>query len=306
MNRRKIVLIWAFLLLIFVFFAVYRSLFSKIIFSLNYQPLVPVPLVNHSISPPWLSAKSALVMDVDSGAVLFQKNPDLKLNPASITKMVTAIVALELYPMDEVVTVKQEYPVGKNMELVKGERISIENLIYGLLVDSANDAAYVLAGQSENGRRNFVNRMNQFTREIGLTDTHFVNFDGEDDQNHYSTAFDLAHLTRLALKNNIFSRAIRLKEVTVKDVSGQIEHNLESTDELLGALPEIKGVKTGWTPKAGECFVGLVDLGDHQLITVILASEDRFAETEKLITWIKKAVSWREGYSDHSTGMAGT
>jgi len=262
--------------------------------------------VDPSIPIPWLSAKSALVMDLKSGTVLFQKNPHLKLNPASITKMVTAIASLETYPMDEVITVKENYPVGKNMKLVKGERITVENLIYGLLVHSANDAAYVLAGQTKNEQENFVNRMNQFTREMGLMDTHFINFDGEDDQGHYSTAFDLAHLTRLALRNKIFSRAVQLKQLMVKDVTGQIEHDLESTDELLGVLPEIKGVKTGWTPTAGECFVGLIDLGDHQLITVILASQDRFTETERLITWIKKAVSWNRDYSDHSVKIAGT
>jgi len=306
MSWKRIVLIWTSLLFLFVLFIICRSFFSAIIFGLEYQPLKPVPLVDRSVSPPFLSARSALVMDVPSGAILFQKNPHLRLPPASITKMAAAIASLELYPLDEVIRVRREYSVGKTMALVEGERITVKSLIYGLLVHSANDAAYVLAGQSEKRVKNFVNRMNQFIEEIGLTDTHFVNFDGEDDQNHYSTAFDLAHLTRWALENSIFSQAIQTKEVTVWDVSGQIEHKLESTNELLGVLPEIKGVKTGWTPRAGECFVGLVDWDGHQLITVVLGSEDRFLETKKLIDWIKRAVSWQEDYSVHSVGIAET
>jgi len=270
----------------------------------SFQPK-PLPLVNQFVSPPKLVAQSAVVFDVDSGTVLFQKNFHLELHPASITKMATAIVALETYPLDEVIEVSRAYPVGRNMELQPGERISVKNLIYGLLVHSANDAAFVLAGQEENRIKNFINRMNNFVVQLGLENTHFINFDGEDDQNHYSTAFDLAHLARWALKNKIFVQAVQTREMEVADVQGKIIHYLETTNELLGVAPEVKGIKTGWTPKAGECFVGLIQLKDHQLITVVLKSNDRFGETKKLIQWAKEAVSWQD-YSVHSTETAGT
>lgn len=254
----------------------------------NYSPR-PIPIVNRHRLPK-LTAKSFLVMDTQSGTILIEKNPHLKLNPASITKIATAINALESYPLGEVVTIQQEYPVGKSMELEVGEKITVENLIYGLLVHSANDAAFVLAGQSQLRIKQFIKRLNNFVEQLGLKDTHFVNFDGEDDYNHYSTAYDLAHLARFALKNKVFVQAVKRREMAVADVSGKIVHQLETTNELLGEIPEVKGIKTGWTPEAGECFLGLIEIDDKQFITVILGSEDRFAETKKLINWVKKSV----------------
>ncbi len=253
----------------------------------------PLPLLEEPVSFPQINAKSAIVIDADSGTVLFEKEPRLKLNPASITKMVTAITALETYPVDEVVTVINPYPVGKVMGLESGEKITVKNLIYGLLVHSANDAAFVLAGQTEEKIQKFIVRMNQVASQENLNDTHFVNFDGEEDEDHYSTVFDLANLTRWALRNNIFSDAVRLDKITVTDTAGAITHDLETTNELLG-MEEIKGVKTGWTPLSGECFVGLVDFKDRRLITVILGSEDRFGETKKLVEWAKENVFWKE------------
>lgn len=305
MDRQKISVIWVVFSLEFILLFVCQYLYFAKKNALSYLPLTSLPVVKKEGYLPLLSAKSAIVMDAESGVVLFKKDPYLRLHPASITKMAAAIAALELYPVDEVIEVKEEYPVGKVMELVKGERITVGNLFYGLLVHSANDAAYILAGQSPENVANFIDRMNEFSKKIGLYDTHFVNFDGEDDQNHYSTAFDLAHLTRWALKNNLFREAIQLKEMTVTDIDGLIVHKIESTNELLGVIPEIKGVKTGWTSIAGECFVGLIEEDGRRLITVILGSNDRFGETKMLIDWVKNNVYW-ENYSDHSVGIAET
>ena len=265
----------------------------------------PLPVVDRSANFPDLSAQSALLVDVDLGMVIFQKNPHSRLNPASITKMVTAINALKTYPVDEVVTVKVAYPIGKNMGLQAKEKISIENLIYGLLVDSANDAAFVLAGQDQGKTKIFIDQMNQLVRRLGLTETHFVNFDGEDDQGHYSTAWDLSHLARWALGDSIFAEAVKTKEITVWDVEEKISHHLENTDELLGVAPEIKGIKTGWTPIAGECFLGLIQLKNHRLISVVLNSRERFGDTQRLINWSKKSIIWQNYSPIHSTETAG-
>ncbi len=306
-KLRKLLLfnLVALLEVIFILLAAKFIIFNKVIADFQISPK-SFPKTNRFVPPPATSAESILVMDVDSGAIIFQKKPHLKLHPASITKMATAITALEAYPIDEVITIKEEYSIGKTMELLAGERITVENLIYGLLIHSANDAAYILAGQNDEQVRRFVERMNDFVRRLGLKETNFVNFNGEDDEGHYSTAFDLAHLARWALKNKIFSQAVQIKNVTVESVDGLIEHQLEATNELLDVLPEVRGIKTGWTPQAGECFIGLIDLGDHQLITVILGSQDRFLETRKLIDWSKEAVSWLDYDSDHSIGGAGT
>lgn len=296
MFYQRIVKPWVLFLVALLTFVLVRFFLISLDKKLDFTAK-QMPIVDGAIPQPEITARSAIVVDLDSGAVVFQKDPYLRLNPASITKMITAITALETFPVDEVVTVNKEYPVGKNMGLKAGERITIKNLIYGLLVHSANDAAYVLAGQDDSKIRVFIERMNAIARQEGLNDTHFVNFDGEEDDGHYSTVFDLAHLTRWALKNKIFSEAVQLKEITVYDVDNKIEHQMESTNELL-SLEEIKGVKTGWTPKSGECFVGLLDLADHRLVTVILSSGNRFGETEKMVAWAKEAISWQKTASE--------
>jgi len=265
-----------------------------------------LPLIKQAVDSPRLSARSALLVDVDSGTVIFQKNPHFRLNPASITKMTTAIAALEIYPVDEIITVKAAYPVGKTMNLEADEKISVENLIYGLLIHSANDAAFVLAGQQPKKVKTFIERMNQLAEELGLKDTHFVNFDGEDDLGHYSTAWDLAQLSRWALRDNIFIQAVGTREISVWDVRKEISHHLETTNELLGVVPEIKGIKTGWTPIAGECFVSLIQLENRRLISVVLNSNNRFGDTKTLVNWAKQSISWRDYSSSHSNETAGT
>jgi len=291
MLKQKVVKVW--LLLIFAFLCFYTGRFfiAWANLWLDFSPRL-LPKVDDQIPAPEISAVSAIVLDVDSGTIIFQKQPHLRLHPASITKMVTAATVLETRSLDEVITVKQEYPVGRIMGLEAGERITVENLIYGLLVHSANDAAYVLAGQDQTAIKAFVNRMNEIVANLGLKDTHFVNFDGEEDEGHYSTAFDLAHIARWSLMSDIFAQAIQRQQILVKDITGQKEHLLQSTNELLPAMTEVKGVKTGWTPQSGECFVGLADFADHKVVTVVLASEDRFGDTQKLINWIKDAVYW--------------
>ncbi len=258
---------------------------------LDFRPQ-DLPLVDQTVSLPKLTARSVIVVDRSSGTILFQKSPQLKLHPASITKIATAITALESYALDEVITVNQPYLVGRVMGLESGERITVKNLVYGLLIHSANDAAFVLAGQDQKRINKFVNRMNNFIVQLGLKNTHFANFDGEDDLNHYSSAFDLAQLARRALLNKVFAQAVRTKSMVVRDVEGKINHQLEATNELLGLIPEIRGIKTGWTPQAGECFIGLINFGNHDLITVVLDSQDRFEDTKRLIFWAKQAVSW--------------
>ncbi|MBU2591971.1 MAG: hypothetical protein ABH867_04855 [Patescibacteria group bacterium] len=292
MVYKKIAKFWGLILFIFSVLISVRFFVFWEGFNLDFNPS-PLPLIEEDASFPQINAKSAIIIDADSGTVLFEREPHLRLNPASITKMATAITALETYPVDEVVSVISAYPVGKIMGLKPEEKITVKNLIYGLLVHSANDAAFVLAGQTEGKIAKFIARMNEIAFQENLNDTHFVNFDGEEDQNHYSTVFDLAHLTRWALRNSIFSDAVRLDRITVTDITGNISHDLETTNELLG-LEEIKGVKTGWTPLSGECFVGLVDLEDRRLITVVLGSEDRFGETKKLVDWAKENIFWKE------------
>jgi D-alanyl-D-alanine carboxypeptidase len=183
------------------------------------------------------------------------------------------------------------------MGLKKGEKLTVFDLYLGLLVHSANDAAFVLADNYPGGVVGFIEAMNNKASLLGLYRTHFVNFDGEEDLNHFTTALDIARLSRILLKNELFSTIVELDSAVVRSIDGAIEHRLETTNQLLGVVPEIKGLKTGWTDQAGECFVSYLQLEKdgktRRLVTVVLASTDRFGETENLLDWVKKSVFWR-------------
>jgi D-alanyl-D-alanine carboxypeptidase (penicillin-binding protein 5/6) len=264
---------------------------------IGFKELLPTPApypVNRQIShPPELSAHSVVVLDVDSMVPLYEKNSRQKLFPASTTKIMTALIALENYSLDEVLTVGSSTVEGNKIGLVAGEQITVEALLSGLLIGSGNDAALVLAENFPGGVEGFVWAMNQKAAELNLLDTHFTNPMGLDQTNHFSTAHDLARLTTYALKSPVISQAVSQSELAVSDVSGSIVHELKNTNELVGQLG-VKGVKTGWTQSAGECLVALVERGERRVISVILDSADRFGETKALIDWIFENFSWEE------------
>lgn len=253
----------------------------------------PYPINKNASSLPEISARSAIIVDVNSSVVLFQKYPNQRLLPASTTKIMTAILALENYRLDQILTVGQVKIDGNSIKLLPGEQMTVENLLYGLLVGSGNDAAEVLAENFPEGKTGFIWAMNQKAQQLQLTNTHFTNPVGYDEEGHYSTAADLAQLTLKAIQNPVFSRMVSTEKLTITDVSGTINHPLKNTNELIGELAEVKGVKTGWTQNAGECLVSLIEKNNEKLISVILASNDRFGETKTLIKWIFENFEWQ-------------
>jgi len=257
---------------------------------------VDQPIVDPGASIVNLSARSFLVVDVDSGTVLLSLNENVSLAPASITKIMTGLVSVDYYSKDQLLEVKRDYSIGRNMGLQEGEKLTVFDLYLGLMVHSANDAAFVLADNYPGGVEGFIEAMNQKAIGLGFSRTHFSNFDGEEDLDHYATALDIARLARLLLEDDLLSTIIEVDKAVVRDVSGTIEHKLETTNELLGVVPEIKGLKTGWTNQAGECFVSSLQFQDgeetRRLITVILGSNDRFGETKILLDWVKENVFW--------------
>jgi len=247
---------------------------------------------NLSIGP-HLNSNHYILIDAATNTTILSKNSDEKIYPASTTKLITALTALNIYPLDEELTIKQEYKEGQVMGLKLGEKITIRSLVTALLVYSANDAAFALANHHQNRESGFVNEMNLIVQKYGLKNTHFTNYDGIHNENHYSTAYDLSQIARIAIKNSIITQTVKQKKITVEDVNKTIKHELVSTDELLGVIPEIEGLKTGWTPDAGGCFIGLINLNGHYLISVVTQSEDRFNDTKNLIDWAKNNVSWQ-------------
>lgn len=254
------------------------------------HPLQPVV---KNLSGPNIQAPNYLLLDVDTNTILLSQNSQSRIFPASVTKLATALTALNLYPLDEVVTVNEEYKEGKVMELKPGEKITVKSLVTALLVYSANDAAFNLASHHQQGIAGFVKEMNLIAQKYRLINTNFTNYDGIHDLNHYSTVYDLAELARLSIKNPIIKEYVKYKTLKVTDVYNLYTHELISTNELLGIIPEIEGLKTGYTLEAGGCFVGLINLNGHYLISVVAQSPDRFFDTKSLVAWAKENLSWQ-------------
>jgi len=266
---------------------------SSAINLLNYQH-PPIPQVDKTAVKPAISTPYYILVDVDTNKILLSNNPNSRIYPASVTKLATALTALNIYPLDEVITVKQEYNEGKVMELKANEKITIRSLVNALLIYSANDAAFNLATHNSDGISGFVSEMNKLAQNIGLKNTHFTNVDGLHHPDHYSTPYDLAQLGRSALKLETIRDTVKKTNLTVTDVDGYYIHTLTTTNELLGIAPEIEGLKTGWTPEADGCFVGLINFKGHYLISVVAVSQDRFGDTQKIIDWTKKYVYYQK------------
>jgi len=305
-------------LLVFVF-ALLVSLTTQLSFfqkEKNWLKFSPVdePLVG-DLSVDQLTAHSWVVVDLASGSLLVGKNPNIAFPFASLTKIVTALVAYGHFDLDEVLVIDKPYWVGRHMGLVVGEKVKVIDLLAGLLIHSANDAAYALAENYPGGQKAFVLQMNNWVGKQGLERTHFVNFSGEKDSNHYSTAYDLAQLARIFWQTPIFRQLVELEEKVVYSVDGFREHRLQTTNELLKIAPEARGLKTGWTQQAGECFVGLFEIfpkdkqkshSARQVVTVVLGSQNRFEETLKILDWVKNNVAWEDHSATHSIEIAGT
>lgn len=254
---------------------------------------VPIPVPKSDRTLPQLSARAAIIIDVPSASVLFAHEENTRLAPASTTKIMTALVAFEQFDLNEVVTVRNTgKAVGQTTGLLPTEQITVENLLYALLVSSGNDAAVALAEHFPKGYNAFVARMNQKAKELHLQDTHFTNVSGLDQPNHFTSVKDLSLLTKEALKNPVFSSIVDTKQKNIANIDGTIIHRLTSTNQLLGSVAGVKGVKTGWTEGAGECLVTSVSRDGRELIIVVLGSIDRFGETESLIAWTFANYTW--------------
>ena len=245
---------------------------------------------------PEISAKAAVVFDPSYDIFLYEKNPNKPLPPASTTKIATALTALENFDLEETASASAEclnLP-GNQMGLVEGENISIENLLYGLLVQSSSDAACVLSRHKGLSQGRFVAEMNKLAQRLDLSQTTFANVTGLDDGNHYSSAHDLALLGKYALENPIMRKIVATPQITFFSEDGRIGHYLETTNELIGAMSGVTGIKTGYTEEAGGCLVLSVMRGGRELIVVVMGTENRFSEAKLLAEWAFKTHRWME------------
>ncbi|MCR4324499.1 MAG: D-alanyl-D-alanine carboxypeptidase [Candidatus Curtissbacteria bacterium] len=251
----------------------------------------PLPVENPQPSPQ-ISAQSAVIIDAKSGVVLFEKNPHLRLLPASTAKLMTALVALEKCSPDDVVTVTYIEQSPNSMGLSQGDKVTIKSLLYGMLVVSGNDAAYALAYSCSNNIGEFVREMNQKALELGMNNTHYTNPAGFDDPAYFSTASDLAKLAKVSVSNPLIAKIVATKSTVVTDLTGNKTYFLQSTNELLEEVEGVIGVKTGQTEGSKEILLSQTARNGNTIITVILKSESRFVESKALIEWAFKNHYW--------------
>ncbi|MBI3887847.1 D-alanyl-D-alanine carboxypeptidase, partial [Candidatus Microgenomates bacterium] len=253
----------------------------------NYTPSKYPKNVEREIAP-YVSSDSVVVIDLESSVIFYSKNPDQKRYIASITKLMTALVALEYYDPDTVLTVKRLVKGSgeSEMGLAVGDKVSVQNLIYGLLVPSGNDAAYTLADNYPGGIENFIYSMNKKAEQLHMNNTHFENPSGLDDINHYSTAKDVSFLAIVALKNKFISQVVSTYGITLKDQTGNKVYTMKNVNQFLGYLYGADGVKTGFTDLAGQCLVASVSRNNHRVISVVLNSNDRFGDSARLLEWV--------------------
>lgn len=246
------------------------------------------PFLLKTIEKPNISATAALVVDVVSGKVLYDFNTEERLAPASTTKLMTAVIALDIYSPDEVLTVSGMCTnvEGQKAGLYVGMKISVKDLVNVLLINSSGDAACVLSGGATS-YIDFVNLMNLKAQKIDMKDTHFTNAIGLDGENgtHYSTAADLYKLARYAVKNKAIKDIVRTKEYSLTDSAKNFEIRVFNTNKLLWEIPETVGIKTGTTQSAGEVLIYEYKLAKKDLIIIVMRSVDRFSDTKALLNW---------------------
>ena len=240
-----------------------------------------------SNNTPEISAKSALVYDLTDGKVLYEKNAREKLPMASLTKIMTAIVAMDHKRSDDMYNVYPESLVGENvMGLTSGEILSLNELLHGLVLNSGNDAAEVIASNTMN-RTDFIKAMNDKAKSLGLKDTNFTNPSGlEGEGNQYTTSYDLLVITKYALNNYPeFAEVVSTPEYHMPATEEHKAYDLYNETNLLTSYPGVKGVKDGFTDEAGLCLVTYLDYKDHKIIGVILGSQNRRAEMKDLLDY---------------------
>jgi D-alanyl-D-alanine carboxypeptidase (penicillin-binding protein 5/6) len=263
-----------------------------------------LPILNGEKTFPILSGQGVIAIDGDSNVTLYEKNADKEFLPASTTKIITALVSLDYYKLQDELTVTDPTIDGQRMGLMVGEKMTFENMLNGLLIYSANDAAITLADNYPGGREAFVNAMNTKVEQLHLDHSHFVNPAGLDDPNQFTTARDMVRVAIVAMQNPTFAKIVGTKNKIVTDVTGKFSYNVTNVNQLLGNVDGVMGIKTGWTEAARENLVTYVMRNNHKVFITILGSEDRFGETTELVNWIYGSYVWQKvTYTQKAVGM---
>ena len=249
-----------------------------------------------------LIAKSAVLIDGDSGRVLFGKNYEQKMAMASTTKIMTCIVALEEASMDKVVEIsaKAAGMPKVHMNVIKGEKYVLKDLLYAMMLESYNDVAVAVAEGVSGSVEAFAKKMNEKAKAIGAVNTNFVTPNGLDADGHLSTAYDMALIGAYAVKNKDFLKIVNTKSYSLSDTTGKRNFTATNKDAFLTMDNEAVGIKTGFTGQAGYCFVGAVKSNDRVFVSCVLAcgwppnKTYKWNDTTKLMRYGKKNYNYKE------------
>ena len=239
-------------------------------------------------SSPSINSRAAIVIDRNSKKILYGKNENTRRAMASTTKIMTALVVIENTDLNNIVAISKKAAGtgGSRLKLKTGDKISVKDLLYGLMLKSGNDCAVALAEYTGGSIENFANMMNEKAIRLNLLNTHFITPHGLDKEEHYTTAYELAIITDYALNNPIFSKIVNTKvaNITINDKN----RTIANTNELLGNLEGVYGVKTGFTNGAGRCLVTSVKRDNMDIICIVLGADtknDRTKDSVKLIEY---------------------
>lgn len=255
-----------------------------------------VPVLNSNISQPTINAKSAVIYDTHSSRFLYDKNSEAKLSIASLTKVMTAVIVLENLNLDDIVTISEDSIKvdGEKQDLYLGEKISVQNLLKLMLIESSNDAAYALASYGKTKSIDFIEEMNAKAQKLGMTNSNFIDVAGLND-NAYSTVQDLIKLVEYSLNYQQIWDISAEKTAIIESSDERIKHSIISTNRLLGMIKDIIGGKTGYTDGAGQCMILVASVPDYpsKIVSIVLGSQDRFSDTQKLVEWARSAYRWK-------------
>lgn len=240
-----------------------------------------------AVAPPRITATAAAVVDVETGQILYEKQIHLCRPPASLTKVLTAIIAIEEGNLKEKVKVSRRaaYQEGSSIYLEEGEELSLEELLYGVMLASGNDAAVAVAEHISGSVEEFARLMNKKAKEMGAKNSNFVNPSGLPHPDHYSTAYDLAMIMRQAMKNEVFARITATKYKTISWADNDWGRGLRNHNKLLWSYPDITGGKTGYTRAAGRCLITSAKRNGREVIAVVLNSPNDWLEVRTLLDY---------------------
>jgi serine-type D-Ala-D-Ala carboxypeptidase (penicillin-binding protein 5/6) len=258
------------------------------------EKIHPAPELAEGIEPPKLSAKAGFAYDLSSGTILYSRSFDEQLPIASLTKLITALTAMDFITDESVITVQPSdvRVIGSNLGLVPGEQIRAYDVLSAMLISSSNDAAQALARHVGGSQEKFVEMMNRKAESLGLVSTKFGNPVGLDSSDNYSTAYDLSRIVAETVKNPVISKIVETKEMQIKSIDGKYSHKSRTTNRLLLENPTVVGIKTGFTSGAKGNLIIRSKQGNADVITIVLGSDNREQDTRDLLEWIWSAYRW--------------